>query len=155
LINNRLKIFPIPSTADEGTNLWFEYILKSDRISDNLSDGSNLVSNVSNVPYANPVYSQINSIGRQWIFEYTLAIVKETLGLVRNKYSSVPIPGAEVTLNGSTLVDQGTSEKIALKEKLRVYLDDSSRKSRLERKAAEGDAAQNELNKVPMTIYIG
>jgi len=155
LINNRLKIFPIPSTADEGTNLWFEYILKSDRISDNLSDGSNLVSNVSNVPYANPVYSQINSIGRQWIFEYTLAIVKETLGLVRNKYSSVPIPGAEVTLNGSTLVDQGTSEKTALKEKLRVYLDDSSRKSRLERKAAEGDAAQNELNKVPMTIYIG
>ena len=157
LINNKLRIFPIPSDADEGTNLWFQYILKSDRITDNLNNGngSNLVSNVSNVPYANPQYSLINSIGRQWIFEYTLAIVKETLGLVRNKYSTVPIPGAEVTLNGATLVDQGTTEKTALKEKLRVYLDDTSRRNRLERKAAEGDAAQNELNKVPMTIYIG
>lgn len=156
LINNRLKVFPIPSDADDGANLWFEYILKSDRVANSLTNGDgNLVSNVSNVPYANPTYSQINSIGRQWIFEYTLAIVKETLGLVRNKYSSVPIPGAEVTLNGATLVDQGASEKTSLKEKLRVYLDESSRKSRLERKAAEGDAAQNELNKVPMTIYIG
>jgi hypothetical protein len=155
LINNKLRIFPIPSEADEGTNLWFQYILKSDRVTDSLNDGNTLVSNVSNVPYANPQYTLINSIGRQWIFEYTLAIVKETLGLVRNKYSSVPIPGAEVTLNGSTLVDQGSTEKTALKEKLRVYLDETSRKSRLERKSAEGDAAQNELNKVPMTIYIG
>jgi len=155
LINNKLRIFPIPSDADQGTNLWFQYILKSDRVTDSLNSGDDLVSNVSNVPYANPQYTLINSIGRQWIFEYTLAIVKETLGLVRNKYSSVPIPGAEVTLNGSTLVDQGSTEKNALKEKLRVYLDETSRKSRLERKAAEGDAAQNELNKVPMTIYIG
>ena len=155
LINNKLRIFPIPSDADQGTNLWFQYILKSDRVANSLNSGDDLVSNVSNVPYANPQYTLINSIGRQWIFEYTLAIVKETLGLVRNKYSTVPIPGAEVTLNGSTLVDQGSTEKNALKEKLRVYLDETSRKSRLERKAAEGDAAQNELNKVPMTIYIG
>jgi len=159
LINNKLRIFPIPSANDDGTRLWFQYIKKSERFSDSLNNGGgggdNLVTNVSNVPYANPVYSKINSIGRQWIFEMTLAIAKEMLGLVRGKYTTVPIPGAEVTLNGADLVRSGESEKNALIEKLRAYLDDTSRKNQLERKNAESDAAQNELNKVPMVIYIG
>lgn len=159
LINNKLRIFPIPGTEDEGQNLWFQYILKSDRVSDNLSNGGgggdSLVTDVSNVPYANPTYSKINSIGRQWIFEMTLALSKEMLGLVRGKYTTVPIPGAEVTLNGADLVRAGEAEKNNLIDKLRSYLDDTSRKNRLERKNAESDAAQNELNKVPMVIYIG
>ena len=37
-------------------------------------DGVDVITNISQVPYSNPVYSQINSIGRQWIFEYALAI---------------------------------------------------------------------------------
>ena len=79
--------------------------------------GNNLITNTSNVPYVNPIYTQINSIGRSWIFEYTLAICKEMLGYVRGKYSTVPIPGSEVTLNQQDLLTDARAEKIALLEK--------------------------------------
>jgi hypothetical protein len=160
LINNKLRIFPVPTDADSGINIWFQYLLKDERLADSLASGSGangagLVTNVSNVPYANPIYSQINSIGRAWIFEYTLALTKEMLGYVRNKYSQIPIPGAEVTLNGDTLTTSAQTTKDALIERLREYFDQTSRQSMLERRAAEADFSQNELNKTPMTIFIG
>jgi len=77
------------------------------------------------------------------------------LGYVRNKYSQIPIPGAEVELNGNTLVTSAQTTKDALIERLRAYFDETSRQSMLERRAAEADFSQTELNKVPMTIYIG
>ena len=160
LINNKLRIFPCPTEYDTGVHFWFQYLLKNERLEDSLLSGSGVsgsgyVTNVSNVPYANPIYSQINSIGRAWIFEYTLAITKEMLGYVRNKYSTIPIPGAEVTLNGGDLIASAQTTKDALIEKLRIYFDETSRKSMLERRAAEADFSQTELNKTPMTIFIG
>ena len=77
------------------------------------------------------------------------------LGYVRNKYSQIPIPGAEVTLNGDALITSAQTTKDALIEKLRTYFDETSRKSMLERRAAEADFSQTELNKTPMTIFIG
>ena len=160
LINNQLRIFPCPTDGDTGTHFWFQYLLKNERLSDSLASGSQasgsgLITNVSNAPYSNPVYNQINSIGRAWIFEYTLALVKEILGYVRNKYSTIPIPGAEVTLNGDTLTTSAQTTKDALIERLRAYFDETSRQSMLERRALEADFSQTELNKTPMTIYIG
>ena len=160
IINNKLRIFPVPTDGDTGTHYWFQYLLKDERLENSLTSGSGdlgagLVTNVSNVPYANPNYNQINSIGRAWIFEYTLALCKEMLGYVRNKYSQIPIPGAEVTLNGDTLTASAATDKEALITRLREYLDQTSRQSMLERRAAESDFSQNELNKTPMTIFIG
>jgi hypothetical protein len=103
----------------------------------------------------NPTYSNINSIGRSWVFEYALALAKEMLGYVRGKYTTVPIPGSEITLNQSDLITAATSEKTALLERLRVYLDSTSRKSLLEKKSAEADYQNNILADVPMTIFIG
>ena len=113
------------------------------------------VTNVSNAPYGNPNYDQINSVGRQWIFEYTLALSKEMLGYVRGKYGSIPIPNADVTLNQSDLIAAATAEKTALVERLRTYLDETSRMASLERRAKEGDSKMLELQKVPYTIFIG
>ena len=115
LINNQLKIFPIP--ADEGGKLYFEYIRTQDRYSSSFNNGYSGITNVSNVPYANPTYSLVNSVGRSWIFEYTLALCKEMLGYVRGKFSSVPIPDAEVTLNQSDLIAAATEEKNELLER--------------------------------------
>lgn len=152
LINNQLKIFPIPN--NDGSRLWFEYIKKSER-NNPYQDGINKITNVSEVPFTNPNYNQINSIGRQWIFEYTLAIAKEMLGYIRGKYTTVPIPDAEVTLNQADLLSSATDTKNALIERLRGYFDETSRSSLLERKSNENDFLQKELNKVPYTIYIG
>ena len=167
IVNNIIKVFPIPGTGDfsfgeddggglgYGHYLIFDFIKTQDRVDAAFSDGTNKISNTSNVPYANPTYSKINSIGRSWVFEYTLAKAKEVLGLVRNKYSSIPIPGAEVTLNGNELVSASATEKEALITRLREYFDQTSRQSLLERRAAESIARVTEINQVPMTIFIG
>ena len=155
LVNNNLKIFPIPGNFQ--TKLWIQYIKKSDRNNPYANNAANggLITNISQVPYSNPTYSQINSIGRQWIFEYALAIVKEILGYVRGKYSSIPIPNAEVTLNQSDLIASATADRDALITRLREYFNDSSRQKLLERKASEADFLKQELNNVPWPIFIG
>ena len=163
--NNVIRVFPIPGPfngADEGEfvegqcgNLWFEYIKRQDRIDTSIECADGKITNVSNMPYQNPVYSLINSVGRQWIFEYTLAICKEILGYVRGKYSTVPIPNAEMTLNQSDLLGAATAEKTALLERLRTYFDENSRANLLERKVREADAVLKELDQVPRVIYIG
>jgi hypothetical protein len=155
LINNNLKLFPIPDGAVR--SVWIQYIKKSDRNNPyvNGASGSNVITNISQVPYTNPTYSSINSIGRQWIFEYGLAIVKEILGYVRGKYQNIPIPNAEITLNQSDLISAATAEKNALIERLRAYFDGNSRQSLLERKGAEADALQKEFQYVPWTIFVG
>jgi hypothetical protein len=154
LVNNMLRIFPIPNGGVD--TLRFEYILLSDRNQPYVErNGQSIITNASNVPYANPTYTTINSIGRQWVFEYGLAIVKEILGYVRGKYSTVPIPGAEVTLNQGDLISAATTEKQALIERLRAYLDTTSRKVLLENKSLEAEFQNKTIAQVPMTIFIG
>ena len=154
LINNNLRIFPIPQKS--GT-LWFQYIKLSDRNNpiSTLPSGSYNVTNVSNVNYTNPNYNEINSIGRSWVFDYTLAVCKEILGYIRGKYQQVPIPGAEATLNQSDLLSAATSEKEALVTRLREYFDETSRKNLLAVKAEEAESLTKIEAAVPYPIYIG
>jgi hypothetical protein len=152
LINNQLKLFPIPTY---NFNLYFQYILESDRNSlDNIIT-TGVVSDMSNAPYNNIQYGDINDIGKQWILKYTLALAKETLGNVRNKYSSIPIPNSEITLNGADLVSQGREEQTTLATDLRGALDKMSRKVQLENQQAESIAMQETLSKIPLKIYVG
>jgi hypothetical protein len=155
LINNRLRIFPIPGDVNEGESIKIEYIKKSERNSPYVSGSSGLITDVSNAPYLNPNYTKINSVGKQWIIQYTLALCKQTLGLIRGKYSQIPVPGSEVTLNQSDLLSQAESEKTALIERLRAYFDETSRKTLMERKKDESEYMRSELNNVPLYIYIG
>lgn len=151
--NNKLRIFPIPISGS--SNIWFQYIKRDERIAGSINNQPGKVSNVSDVPYQNPTYGSINSVGRQWIFEYTLAISKEMLGYVRGKYSSIPIPNSEVSLNQGDLITAATAEKTSLIERLRGYFDETSRKALLERRSQEAEFKQTELKQVPYTIYIG
>jgi hypothetical protein len=152
--NNVLRIFPIPNNSD--AKMFFEYIKDSERIDSSVAaPNTEAANNVSNIPYTNPSYALINSVGRQWIFEYTLALAKEILGLVRGKYTNIPIPGSEVTLNQQDLLTQAATDKLRLIEKLREYFDQTSRQASLERRAAEAGFRKNELAEVPFTIYIG
>ena len=156
LINNKLKIFPIPNIQSTGSAfINFEYISKDERLKAGINSRPSKITNVSNTPYTNPTYGSINSVGRQWIFEYTLALSKEMLGYVRGKYSQIPIPGSEVTLNQSDLISAATSEKTSLIERLRTYFESTSRKTLLQKKAEEGEAQNKTLGQAPMTIFIG
>ena len=157
IVNNHLKLFPVPTR--EGA-MWFEYYKVSEKQS--LDNSANTpggvggsISNISNVPYENPSYGAINAIGRQWIYRYALALAKELLAYVRGKYTTVPIPGSEATLNQQDLLTDARSEKTALLENLREILDATSRVAQLERKANEVKFLSDTLKEVPMVIYIG
>ena len=152
--NNKLKLFPIPDGSV--SKLYFQYLLSSERSANSFVDvGSSGITNISEVPYENPNYDDINSVGRSWIFEYALALCKEMLGYVRGKYQVVPIPGDNVQLNAPDLINAATTEKERLIDRLRDYLDQTSREKLLERRAAESEYMQKELNNVPFPIYIG
>jgi len=153
LLNNNLRIFPIPNRSGQ---LFFKYIKVNERNAPTSSKhpGNNLVTDISNVPYENPTYAYINAPGRYWIFEYTLALAKELLGYIRGKYSTIPIPGAEVSLNQSDLLSSSSTSTLALIEKLRTDLDESSRKMQLLRRAEEADAMKTTLDQVPLPIFI-
>ena len=153
LVNNRLKLFPLPNT-DITTKVYFEYILKDER-SNPLKGATGRISDFSNVPYEDVVYNRINAVGKQWIRRYTLALAKEMLGYIRGKYSSLPIPNAEITLNGADLISAAQTEKEGRISELKEILDTMSRQAQLERKQAESDAMQNQMMKIPLKIYIG
>lgn len=157
VVNNHLKLFPVPKNAGK---IWFEYYkVKEKQSLDNSANtpggvgGS--ISNISNVPYENPTYASINSIGRQWVYRYTLALAKELLAYVRGKYTTVPIPGSEATLNQQDLLADARTEKAALVENLRAILENTSKLAQLERKAGEGNFLQDTLKQVPMVIFVG
>lgn len=155
--NNKLRIFPIPtrSSLTGKDHLYFHFLLKSERYNAQFKEGKGKITNIGNVPYKNPEYSRINSVGRSWIFEYALALCKEMLGYVRGKFGTIPIPGADVTLNQSDLISSANTEKDKLIENLRIYLDSTSRTKLLEAQSQQAEYKQKELNQVPFPIYIG
>ena len=152
LVNNRLKVFPLPR---EATTLYFEYYKLSDKQGAVNSTDTGLVTNVGEVPYSNPTYNELNSVAKQWIYRYTLALTRELLGYIRGKYQSVPVPGAEATLNQADLLADARTEKDSLLTDLREMLDQTSRVSQLERKSNESKFLKDTLSDVPMTIFIG
>tara|TARA_R100001509_G_scaffold143454_1_gene99228 strand:- start:6906 stop:8048 length:1143 start_codon:yes stop_codon:yes gene_type:complete len=152
LVNNQLKIFPIPA---ETGSLIFEYYKLDDKSAINFNSNTGLITNVAEVPYNNPTYTQINSVGRQWIFQYTLALAKELLGYIRGKYQTVPVPGAEATLNQADLLSAATAEKDALITNLREMLNETSRGAQMEAQSQEADFLRSTLSQVPMTIHVG
>lgn len=152
LVNNKLKILPVPKS---NYNLLFEYYKMDEKKIVNPDSGLDMVTNVAEVPYENPKYYQINSVGRQWIFKYTLALAKELLAYIRGKYTTMPIPGSEATLNQADLLTDARTEKESLITYLRDTLEQTSRRAQLERKADESDNLGRTLQSIPMVIFIG
>mgnify|MGYP001593789724 FL=1 len=155
--NNNLRIFPKPQSSDDGEKIWFEYYVKDDIKNTNNISGSMQggVSDPSNVPYKFITYNSINQPGRQWIRKFTSALAKELLGIIRSKYSGLPIPDAEVTLDGDSLKAEGREEKTQLLEELKEFLESVSLTEKLKAEAEEANAQQEVLNKSPLPIYVG
>ena len=153
--NNQMRIFPAPTTSG---SVWIEYVLNSERdnpLRTRYSGSNDVVSDYSNAQYDFMTYSNINDVGKQWIRKYCLALSKELLGIVRSKYGTIPIPNAEVSLDGDTLRAEATAEKEQLIEQLRENLEQTSRKALLEAQREEQDSQQETLKKVPYPLYIG
>lgn len=148
--NNRVRLFPIPESS---YRVHFHYILDLERRNP-IIDNS-VVSDYSNAPFDRIKYTRINHVGKRWIHKYALALAKEMLGAVRAKFSSVPIPNSEITLDGADLRSEASTEKEILISELRENLEATSRKALLQAQQEESEAMESTLNRVPKAIYIG
>lgn len=149
--NNKLRVFPIPTSID---TLFFEYINVADR-KRFITGNTDVVTDPSNVPYEQLTYAKINQWGRNWIREYMLACVKELLGSIRSKYASIPIPNSQVTLDGETLRKEGTESRVSLVQKLLEKLDTMKRVNQIKQKSEEAEAQSKLLYRSPLKIYLG
>jgi hypothetical protein len=155
LINNKLRIFPIPDAADVGNKVYFQYYIRSEKTANTETHTINKVSDPSNIPYQFITYNEINASGRQWIRKMTLALAKELLGIIRSKYASMPLPNGEVSLDGEGLKAEGREEKVNLIEELKEFLESVSLSERARQESEQAESQQSVLNKAPLGIYIG
>jgi hypothetical protein len=114
---------------------------------------TNVVTDIMNVPYRNPIYSNINTVGRTWIYKYTLAICKEIEAHIRIQYANLNIQGIG-PLQGNELIADARTEKESLITELKEMLNEVSRKGQLERKQMEAGFTRDTLQNIPLNIYI-
>lgn len=160
VIGTKIRIFPTPSLNEVPNKLWIRIRYFSNPLGPAYGDETLTgVSNISNIPFGNVNYNQVNSIGRQWIRQYTLALCMEQLGMIRTKFGSIPIPGGTVTLNGSDLISKGREDKTNLTTKLREMLDTLTYDKLIEAAAARAENLTKQLQKVPIpngkAIFMG
>ena len=153
IVDNKIEIFPLPT----GTlsKMYFEYMSRDEFEHDSIILQAGSVSDYSDARYDFIQYSNINDVGKQWIRKYTLALAKELLGAIREKYSSIAIPDGEVSLDGAALRSEAQTEKDMLMQQLRENLEELSRKNQFEKNAHESNHHQEMLRKVPLKLYVG
>lgn len=160
VIGTSLRIFPTPTLNEVPNKLWVRVRYFANPLDPAYGDETiNGVSNLSNIPFGNITYTRVNSIGRQWIRQYALALCMEQLGLIRNKFGNIPIPGGTVTLNGADLVGKGREDKNNLVTKLREMLDTLTYDKLIEVAATRAENLTKQLQKIPVpngkAIFMG
>ena len=153
LRNNKLRLHPRPYNGGP-RKMWVEFSIPTD-IWDTDDPSVDGVNNMNTLPLGNLPFNNINSIGKQWIRRFALALSKETLGQIRSKFNSVPIPGEAVTLNGSALITEGKDEQNKLRDELKQTLSELTYAKMAEQDAGLLENTEKVLDKVPNYIFVG
>jgi hypothetical protein len=152
--DNNLKMYPTPDGASPN-KFWFRFTVDSGPFEDD-GGGESGINNMNTLPFENIPYENINSIGKQWIRRFCLALTKETLGQIRGKFGGVvPIPGETVTLNAAELLSQAKEEQNMLRDELKTQLDEMTYAKLAERDKGLIDNSATILERVPMKIFVG
>ena len=158
-IGDRLRIYPPPLSTMGGIKVFVDYQFASNPFGPNgsLSADPSItgISNISNVPFTDISYDQINSIGKNFIREYCFELAKETEGYIRRKFKEIPVPNGSITLDGDTLVQEAIAHQEKLEKELRADLEELTTVKLMEQEAKQLQYAQDALSKVPLLIYMG
>jgi len=155
--NNKLRIFPNVVNVTPKT-MYVEFFVDTDtpwKEEDTTDNGVEGINNINALPFENTPYQKINSIGKQWIRRFALALSKETLGNIRSKLSSIPIPGDSVTLDGPALISQGQSEQEKLRDELKGIFDELTYTKIAAGDVELSDAINKVQERIPMRIFVG
>lgn len=159
IIGSKLRIYPIPAALPYfNVNLYVKVFagqnnpLNPTGVNGGSDDSIYGISGPSNVPLNNLPFNTITQPGRQWIRQYTLALSKELLGIVRTKMKTIPIPNATLELNGMELLSQGREDKEKLKDQLRDWLSNLTNAKLMEQQADLAENMQKTLKYIPMPL---
>ena len=157
ILGSNLRIYPIPVTDLQVGKLFMKVQAGAlDPLNATALQGQDEsiygVSGPQNVPLGNIPFSSITQPGRQWIRQYTLALCRELLGLIRSKFSNIPIPNADLQLNGESLVSTGREDKEKLLTQLKEFLDNLTNAKLMEQQALLAENMQKQLKYVPMPL---
>ena len=153
LKNNKIRLNPRPYGGGP-RKMWIEFSIPTD-VWDSSAEGVDGVNNMNTLPMGNLPFGNINSIGKQWIRRFALALCKETLGQIRSKFANVPIPGETVTLNGTSLISEGKDEQTKLRDELKTTLSELTYAKMAEQDSGLLENTQKVLDKVPNYIFVG
>jgi len=156
--NNILRLFPSPSLFPfMNSEIWFQFYVEADStaLGAGYNDGIRGVNNMNSLPYGNIPFRNINSIGKQWIRKYSLALCKEMLGQIRGKFTTIPIPGQSVTLNHADLLSQAKTEQQELKDKLLEILTSMEYTELVKKDSEKSEAAATTFKNSPLPIFVG
>lgn len=156
VVDNKLRVYPVPSTSDVN-KLWFRFYIVPDAWESGSSeDGIGGINNINTLPFENIPYQNINSIGKQWIRRYALALSKEMLSQIRGKFGgSIPSPGVSLTLNSSALASEADKEKTSLREELVKVLDELTYAKITETQSNIAKNAAETMKYAPIPIFVG
>jgi len=157
IINNNLRIYPEPDEVSP-EKFWFRFSIENENEpwNDDSASGQNGINNMNTLPFENIPYENINSIGKQWIRRFALALSKETLGQIRGKFGgSIPIPGDNISLNASDLLSQAKDEQQTLREELKTQLDEMTYQKLVASDNEMTKNAQEVVSKTPLKIFVG
>ncbi len=151
VIGTKIRIYPMPTKLTVPMpRLFIRVKFMQDPLNPAFTDKSIYgVSNLSNIPFGNLQFNRINSIGRQWIRQYTLALSMETLGYIRSKMGTLPVPGGNVTLNGADLVSKGREDRKEFITKLKEMLDTMTYDKLIEQQATRSENLSKQLKFIP------
>ena len=151
IIGTKVRIYPMPTQVTSPMpRLFMRVKFMQDPLNPAFSDKSlHGVSNLSNIPFGNLQFNRINSIGRQWIRQYTLALCMESLGYIRSKMGTLPVPGGNVTLNGADLVSKGREDRKEFITKLKEMLDTMTYDKLIEQQATRSENLSKQLKFIP------
>lgn len=156
--DNMLRLFPQPDGTSP-KNYWVQFTIEENmnhgKIPDEETPARKASINMNTLPFQNIPYENINSIGKQWIRRFALALTKEMLGQVRGKFATVPIPGESVTLNAADLLGQAKAEQDALRDELKVLLEEMTYDKLAAADSSMQDSAAKVLQAVPAGIFVG
>ena len=158
LINNKLRLYPNPSYWDNTlAKIWVRFYVDGNAWDEdsNYETGVKGINNMNTIPFENIPYGNINSIGKQWIRKYSLALCKEMLGQIRGKFTNVPIPGQSITLNHSELLTQAKEEQTALRDKLTEMLKEMEYTALAKQDSEKAESATTALKGAPLPIFVG
>lgn len=152
IMGSKLRIYPIPITDLQIGKLFCKVLTPQNPLNPSAYGDASIygISGPSNIPLDNLPFTTINQPGRQWIRQYTLALCKELLGLIRSKFQSIPIPNADLQLNGESLVSAGKEEKDRLQTQMKEFLAQLTHQKLLEADAAAAESLNKQLRYVPM-----